>query len=59
MIIKRMRNELLHLIKKHTDILIEQTKRQPQEMLESKLYKQKEFFSINPPINLFEGKNGF
>ena len=58
MINKRMKNELLHLIKKHTDILIEQTKRQPQETLDCKLNKQMENFSFNPPINLSEGKNG-
>ena len=31
-----MNNEMLLLIKKHTDILIEQTKTRPQETLSSK-----------------------
>ena len=49
-----MNNELLLLIKKHTDTLIEQTKTKPQETLEFKLNKQKQTFSFNPPINLLE-----
>ena len=49
-----MNNELLLLIKKHTDTLIEQTKRKPQETLEFKMIKQMQTFSFNPPINLFE-----
>ena len=49
-----MNNELLHLIKKHTDTLIEQTKTKPQETLEFKMSKQRQTFSFNPPINLFE-----
>ena len=49
-----MNNELLLLIKKHTDTLIEQTKTKPQETLEFKLNKQRQTFSFNPPINLFE-----
>ena len=49
-----MNNELLLLIKKHTDTLIEQTKTKPQETLEFKLIKQMQTFSFNPPINLFE-----
>ena len=49
-----MVNELLLLIKKHTDILIEQTKTKPQETLEFKLDKQMQTFSFNPPINLIE-----
>ena len=32
-----MNNELLLLIKKHTDMLIEQTKAKPQETLEFKM----------------------
>ena len=52
-----MNNELLLLIKKHTDTLIEQTKTRPQETLEFKMNKQMQTFSFNPPINLFdEGK---
>ena len=49
-----MNNELLLLIKKHTDILIEQTKTKPQETLEFKMNKQRQTFSFNPPINLVE-----
>ena len=49
-----MNNELLLLIKKPTDTLIEQTKTKPQETLEFKLNKQMQTFSFNPPINLVE-----
>ena len=49
-----MNNELLLLIKKHTDTLIEQTKTKPQESLEFKMNKQRQTFSFNPPINLIE-----
>ena len=49
-----MNNELLLLIKKHTDTLIEQTKTKPQETLELKMNKQMQTFSFNPPINLVE-----
>ena len=49
-----MNNELLLLIKKHTDTLIKQTKTKPQETLEFKMNKQMQMFSFNPPINLFE-----
>ena len=49
-----MINELLLLIKKHTDTLIEQTKTKPQETLEFKMNKQTQTFSFNPPINLIE-----
>ena len=49
-----MNNELLLLIKKHTDTLIEQTKTKPQETLEFKMIKQMQTFSFNPPINLLE-----
>ena len=49
-----MNNELLLLIKKHTDTLIEQTKTKPQETLEFKLNKQTQTFSFTPPINLIE-----
>ena len=48
-----MNNELLRLIKKHTDT-IEQTKTKPQETLEFKMNKQMQRFSFNPRINLFE-----
>ena len=49
-----MNNELLRLIKKHTNTLIEQTKTKPQETLEFKMDKQMQTFSFNPPINLIE-----
>ena len=49
-----MNNELLLLIKKHTDTLIEQTKTKPQETLEFKMDKQRQTFSFNSPINLVE-----
>ena len=49
-----MDNELLLLIKKHTDTLIDQTKTKPQETLEFKMIKQMQTFSFNPPIKLFE-----
>ena len=49
-----MNNELLLLIKKHTDTLIEQTKTKPQESLEFKTNKQMQTFSFNPPKNLVE-----
>ena len=51
-----MNDELLLLIKKRTDILVEQTKTRPQETLEFKMDKQMQTFSFNPPINLVEGK---
>ena len=49
-----MNNELLLLIKKHTDALIEQTKTKPQETLEFIMNKQMQTFSFNTPINLVE-----
>ena len=49
-----MNNELLLLIKKHTDTLIQQTKTKPQESLEFKMNNQMQTFSFNPPINLIE-----
>ena len=49
-----MNNELLLLIKKHTDTLIEQTKTKPQETLEFKMIRSKQTFSFNPPLNLVE-----
>ena len=49
-----MNNELLLLIEKHTDTLIEQTKTKPQETLEFKMNKQMQTFSFNPSINLVE-----
>ena len=49
-----MNNELLLLIKKRTDTLIEQTKTKPQETLEFKKVQSKQTFSFNPPKNLLE-----
>ena len=49
-----MNNELLLLIKKQTDRLIEQTRTKPQETLEFKMNEQLQTFSFNPPINLVE-----
>ena len=49
-----MNNELLLLIKRHTDTLIEQTRTKPHETLEFKLNKQMETFSLSPPINFIE-----
>ena len=49
-----MNNELLLLIKKHTDILIEQTKTKPQKTLDFKMNKQMQTFSFNRPMNLVE-----
>ena len=49
-----MNNELLLLIKNHTDTLIEQTKTRPQETLEFKMDRQMQTFSFNPPLNLVE-----
>ena len=49
-----MNNELLLLIKKHTDTLIEQTRTRYRETLEFKMDKQRQIFSFNPSINLFE-----
>ena len=49
-----MNNELLLLIKKHTDTLIKNTLTKPQETLEFKMNKQRQTFLFNPPINLVE-----
>ena len=49
-----MNNELLLLIKKHTDTLIEKTQTEPQETLEFKMNKQMQAFSLKPQINLVE-----
>ena len=46
-----MNNELLLLIKKHTDTLIQQTKTKPQETLEFKMIQSEQRFLFNPPIN--------
>ena len=52
-----MENELLLLIEKHTDTLIEQTKIKPQETLDFKMKKQMQTFLFNPPIKLAEEGN--
>ena len=49
-----MKNEYLFSFKKHTGILVQQTKTRPQETLDFKMTKQMQTFSINPPINLVE-----
>ena len=49
-----MNNELLLLIKQHTDTVIQRIKSRPHETLEFKMNKQKETFSFSPPINLVE-----
>ena len=50
-------NELLLLIKKDTDTLIDQTKTKSQETLEIKMNESMQTFSFSPPINLVqEGK---
>ena len=49
-----MKDELLLLIEKHTDSLIEQTKTRPQETLAFKMKKQMQTFSFSPPVNLVE-----
>ena len=49
-----MDNELLLLIKKRTDTLIEQTRTKPQKTLEFKMKKPMLNFSFNPPSNLIE-----
>ena len=41
-----MNIDLLLFFRKHADTLIEQTKTEPQEMLEFKLNKQMEMFSF-------------
>ena len=49
-----MNNELLLLIKKHTNTLIKETKTKPKETLEFKMNKQMQTFSFTPPRNLLE-----
>ena len=49
-----MNNELLLVIIKHTETLIQQTKTKPQETLVLKLIRSKQTFSFNPPINIVE-----
>ena len=47
-----MNKELLLLIRKHTDTLVEQTKTKPQETVEFTLNKHMESFPFSPLINL-------
>ena len=49
-----MNNELLLLVSQHTDMLIEQTKTNPQETVETKMNKRMDTFSIFSPLNLVE-----
>ena len=49
-----MNNELLRVIKEHTDTLVQQTKTSPQETLEFKMNTQLKTFAFNPSINLVE-----
>ena len=49
-----MENELLLLIKKHTDTLIDHTKTKPQETLEYKMKQQMQKFAIILPVNFSE-----
>ena len=49
-----MNNELLLLIEKHTDTLIQQTKTKPQVTLKFEMNKPTQTFSFNPPMNLVE-----
>ena len=49
-----MNNELLLLVKKRTDTIMEQTNSGPQETLKFKINEQMEIFSISRPINLSE-----
>ena len=49
-----MNNELLLLIRKRTDTLVEQTEIRPQETLNFNMNNQMQTVSINPPINLGE-----
>ena len=52
-----MNDELLLLIKKHTDTLIEHTRTKPQEALEFKKTKEIQTSSFNPAKYLFEEDN--
>ena len=45
---------LLLMIKKHADLLFEQTKSRPQETLEFKLDTQMDTISFNTPIRIVE-----
>ena len=51
---KRVNNQFLLQIKKHTDTLFEQTKTKQQETLELKLNKQMDTSSTSPPFNMID-----
>ena len=53
-----MNFELLLLIKKHTDTLIEQTKTRPQETLEFKMKKQMQSFRLILQLIYLKKTNG-
>ena len=54
-----MNNESLFLIRKHTNTLIQQTRKRPQETLEFKMNEQLATFSFNPPTILVKGGKWF
>ena len=49
-----MNNVFSLLIKKQTDMLIQQTQTRPQETFDFRMNKQEQAFPFNPPINLVE-----
>ena len=49
-----MNDELLRVIKEHTETLVQQTMTSPQETLEFKMNTQLKTFAFNPSINLIE-----
>ena len=49
-----MNDELLRVIKEHTDTLVQQMMTSPQETLEFKMDTQQKTFAFNPSINLVE-----
>ena len=49
-----MNDELLLLVKKHTDMVIENTKTHPQDTVEYKMNTRLQSFSFNLPIKLVE-----
>ena len=53
-----MNNELLFLIKKHADTLIEQTRTKPQETLEFKMNKQMQIFRLILQLIYLKKTNG-
>ena len=53
-----MKNELLLLIKKHTDTLTEQTRTKPQKTLEFKMNKQMQIFRLILQLIYLKKTNG-